>query len=178
MKKPLMALMGLATVAAVLPFGSQADAQARTRIGTLSCDVAPGVGFILGSRKAVDCVYRSAGGRYHEHYVGSIGRFGIDIGFTDGGRLGWAVFAPSRPGPGALAGTYVGAGTEVTVIGGVGANVLVGGFERSVTLQPLSFSAQTGANVAVAVSSLDLNPAGPPVRHRYHKHRRHHRHHR
>ncbi len=90
MKKPLMALLGLATVAAVLPVGSQAEAQ--TRIGTLNCNVAPGVGLILGSRKSVDCVYRAAGGRYYEHYVGSIGRLGIDIGFTKNAHL-----PPPRP---------------------------------------------------------------------------------
>jgi len=171
MKKSVMAIAGLAAAAALLPSAADAQSRTRTRVGTLTCDVAPGVGLILGSRKAVDCVYTSSSRRYRERYTGSVGRLGIDIGFTGGGKLAWAVFAPSRRGPGALAGTYVGAGAEATVGAGLGANVLVGGSDRSVALQPLSIGVQTGANVALAASSLELTSAGgpPPRQHRRHR---------
>ena len=43
------------------------------------------------------------------------------------------------------------------VVGG-GANVLVGGFENSITLQPVSVQGQTGLNVAATVSNLELYP--------------------
>ena len=42
---------------------------------------------------------------------------------------------------------------------GLGANVLVGGSNRSVALQPLSVQGQVGLNIAAGVSSLDLHLA-------------------
>ena len=47
---------------------------------------------------------------------------------------------------GALAGDYAGASGEATVAVGLGANVLVGGSNRSVALQPLSVQGQVGLN--------------------------------
>jgi hypothetical protein len=62
-------------------------------------------------------------------------------------------------GRGSLAGSYVGASAEATVGAGLGANVLVGGFQRSVALQPVSVSGQTGLNFALGVGDLELRPA-------------------
>jgi Protein of unknown function (DUF992) len=59
-------------------------------------------------------------------------------------------------GPGFLAGEYVGASGEVTVAAGLGANVLVGGSNRTVALQPISLGGQTGLNVAIGVAALHL----------------------
>ncbi len=61
---------------------------------------------------------------------------------------------------GALAGTYAGATAEATIAVGLGANVLVGGSNRTVALQPLSVTGQTGLNLAAGVASLTLRP-GP-----------------
>ena len=48
------------------------------------------------------------------------------------------------------------AGAEATVGLGLGANALVGGFRKSINLQPISVQAQTGLNVAAGVQSLHL----------------------
>ncbi|HFC04554.1 MAG TPA: DUF992 domain-containing protein, partial [Rhizobiales bacterium] len=53
-------------------------------------------------------------------------------------------------------GTYVGASADASVVVGGGANVLVGGFNKSVTLQPVSLQVQTGVNVAAGVTTLEL----------------------
>jgi hypothetical protein len=58
-----------------------------------------------------------------------------------------------------LTGTYVGASAEATIAAGLGANVLVGGSDRSVALQPLSVQGQVGLNIAAGVSSLELHLA-------------------
>ena len=79
-----------------------APATAATRIGSLECNVSSGVGFIITSTRGLACVFRGNGRR--ERYSGTVRRFGLDIGYTGPGRLAWAVFAPSRPGPGALQG--------------------------------------------------------------------------
>jgi Protein of unknown function (DUF992) len=63
---------------------------------------------------------------------------------------------PTARAAGFLAGTYVGASAEVTVGGGVGANILVGGSFRTVELQPLSVQEQTGINIAAGVAEIEL----------------------
>ena len=135
---------------------SAADAKSGVKLGVLSCEVAGGAGFIIGSSKAVDCVYDPASGARREHYTGSIGKFGVDIGVTDRTVLAWAVFAPGKVGKGALRGTYTGASAEATVLVGLGANVLVGGFKKGINLQPISVQGQTGLNIAAGVASLKL----------------------
>src|ERR1700746_618036 len=84
--------------------GTPALAQANVQVGTLTCNVSGGWGFVFGSSKAVRCTFARAGGP-PEHYVGSINKFGVDIGYTQGGVLVWGVFAPSGgPAPGAPSG--------------------------------------------------------------------------
>ena len=148
-------------LAAALAAGGMASLPAMadgTKVGVLSCRVSGGVGFIITSSKALNCVFEATDGR-KERYVGTIRRFGIDIGITGEGRLGWVVLAPERGRKaGALEGDYVGVGAEATVGVGVGANALLGGFERSVTLQPLSVQVQTGGDLAAGVTSMNLEP--------------------
>jgi hypothetical protein len=71
----------------------------------------------------------------------------------------WAVFAPTTRRIGALAGNYAGASAEATVGAGLGANVLLGGSDRTIALQPLSVQGQAGLNVAAGVTELILRPA-------------------
>jgi hypothetical protein len=85
-----------------------------------------------------------------------IRRFGLDIGATRRGVLSWAVLSEGSVRRGSLAGSYVGASAEATVGAGVGANVLVGGSNRSIALQPLSVSGQTGLNLALGVGDFEL----------------------
>ncbi len=145
---------------ALVAMASAAHAGSGVKIGVLSCEVAGGAGFIIGSSKRVDCLYHPAGGGRAEHYTGSIGKLGIDIGVTGRTVLAWAVFAPGKLSKGALKGSYAGASAEATVAVGLGANVLVGGFRKGINLQPLSVQAQTGLNVAAGIGSLHLRYAG------------------
>jgi hypothetical protein len=149
MRKSAAALGALALIVLAAP------AEARIRAGLLTCSVAPGVSFIVGSQKAVTCDFKSVDGR-REHYSGRITRIGLDVGFTTGGKIVWAVYAPAQRRAGALAGGYGGASAEATAGGGVGANVLVGGFKHSITLQPVSVGAQQGLDLALAISGLEL----------------------
>lgn len=141
---------------ALVTMASAAEAKPGIKVGVLSCEVDGGVGFIIGSSKGVDCVYRPASGARPEYYSGSIGKLGVDIGITNQTRLAWAVFAPGKINKGALKGSYTGVSAEATVAVGVGANVLVGGFKKGINLQPLSVQAQTGLNVAGGIGSLHL----------------------
>jgi hypothetical protein len=128
------------------------------KIGVLTCRVEGGPGWIIGSSKDAECTFNRSGPGGIEHYEGTIGKLGVDIGVTGETVLGWIVFAPGKTKKGSLKGSYTGASAEATVGLGVGANVLVGGFKQSINLQPISVQAQTGLNVAAGVSSLNLRP--------------------
>ena len=154
-RKLAVAVGALGFVAGALALGTPAQAQA-VRAGVLTCNVSSGFGFVFGSSKAVNCSFSPPGGP-PQHYVGSIDKFGVDIGYTSGGVLVWTVLAPTTsPAPGSLAGSYGGATGSATVGVGVGANVLVGGSGNSISLQPLSIEGNTGLNVAAGVAALTL----------------------
>jgi hypothetical protein len=145
-------------------------AHAYVEAGTLNCRSPGASGYIVFSTRVFDCVFTPASGAPLQHYQGTVQRFGAQIGFTNDAILGWAVFAAtSRLGPGALAGGYVGASGGATVGVGLAANGLVGGFNNSFALQPLSIEGQTGLNVIATVTGIDLRPVVPARHHRRHR---------
>jgi hypothetical protein len=147
-----VAAAGLALVAS-----APAHAQSGVRVGVLTCNVASGWGLVFGSSKEVNCTF-SRDGRDLAHYQGHIDKFGVDLGYTAGGVMVWAVFAPtSGPPPGSLDGTYGGVTASATAGVGVGANLLIGGSDRSISLQPLSVEGNTGLNVAGGIAGLRLH---------------------
>lgn len=138
---------------------SPAVAQERAEVGILECVIEGGTGFVFTSSKDLSCTFQGAEpGRPAEPYFGVVQKFGLDIGTTGQQFMQWAVFAPTDDpfGPGALAGDYIGATAEASVGVGGGANVLIGGSNQTVTLQPVSVQAQTGLNLAVGVTEFQL----------------------
>ena len=134
MYRPLSVLAALAVVAAVAaPAPTMAQAE-RVKAGTLTCDISGGIGLIITSHKDVTCMFTPSQPGPREVYVGGINKFGLDLGATAGGEMVWAVYAPTTRRFGALAGQYSGASAEATVGAGLGANVLVGGSDRTIAL--------------------------------------------
>lgn len=148
----------IGTLASVSGATAQDTLIERVEIGMLDCVVSGGTGYIFGSTKDVGCAYKPADGAPEEAYFGAISKYGVDIGTTEASYMTWAVLAPTDDPyrPGALAGDYVGVSAEATVGAGVGANVLLGGSDETIALQPLSVSGQTGLNFALGVSELEL----------------------
>jgi hypothetical protein len=127
------------------------------KAGVLTCNVDGGWGLVFGSTKAVHCDFTPDGNTV-EHYEGRINKYGVDVGYHNGGIMAWAVFAPTdHLKPGSLAGGYGGVTASATVGVGAGANALIGGNDHSVTLQPVSLEGNTGLNVAAGVASIDLD---------------------
>jgi hypothetical protein len=154
MIRPVIAATALA-VALGVPASTQAQ---RAKVGTLTCDISGGIGLIIASQKQVQCLFTPSEPGPREVYVGAIRKFGLDLGATAGGEMVWSVFAPTSGRVAALAGTYAGATAEATVGAGIGANVLIGGSDRTIALQPVSVQGQTGLNVAAGVAELELRP--------------------
>jgi hypothetical protein len=175
----------LLAVAAVTLVASVAGAQAQqVQAGVLECHGGPNVGYVVGSSAEMECVFRSNTGAPPEPYIAHIQRFGLDLSATSETGLAWVVNAPShRIGRGALAGHFGGVGANATAGVGIGANLLVGGSDNSISLQPLSLQGQTGFSAVAGIVDVDLRPAdvrGPRHHypHRHHHRRHHHRHHR
>ena len=158
MIRKIRLLAGVAIAAGALSFAGGAQAAPHgVKVGTLTCDVASGWGFIFGSSKDLHCSFAPQRAPMGEHYEGTINKYGVDIGYTAGGVIVWAVFAPSSDlRHGALQGDYAGATASATAGVGVGANVLLGGFDRSIALQPLSIEGNTGLNVAAGIGNISL----------------------
>jgi len=136
-----------------------ADAQPRQiQVGTLTCSMSASIGLIVGSQKNVNCVLKGQPGEPEEAYSGTMTTIGLDIGVTSGGVIVWTVFADTNRYAGMLAGTYTGATAEVSIAAGLGANVLVGGSNRTVALQPLSLQGQVGLDIAAGIGQLELHP--------------------
>ena len=146
----------LAAAAVALTAGAAQAAPAGVKVGTLTCDVAGGMGFVFGSSKNLSCQYGPTKAPV-ERYSGTISKWGVDIGYTGKGKLVWAVIAPtSDVRPGALEGEYAGASAQANVGVGLGANALIGGLDKSVALQPLSVEGSTGLNVAAGIGQISL----------------------
>ncbi len=160
MLNKLHLMAGAAIVASALMAGSAAHAApAGVKVGILTCNVEPGWSYVVGSTRPLECSYSPNHG-HGEHYIGKVQKVGLDIGYVDGATIVWAVIAPtSDVRPGALEGDYGGASASIAVGVGAGANVLIGGFDKSITLQPVSIEGQTGVNLAAGISSIKLEHA-------------------
>lgn len=153
MIKTVLAALALALAATATP----AAAQDRVRVGVLECSVVGGTGFVFGSTKSLTCIFTPAGNAPKETYTGTINKYGLDLGATAESRIVWGVLAAAQAfDPDALAGKYYGASAEATAGVGLGANALIGGFNRSVALNPVSLQTQTGINVAAGIAELTL----------------------
>ena len=142
-----------------------ANAQpARLQVGSLNCSLSSSVGLLVGSQTNVSCILHSDNVP-DEPYQGT-----IDADWSRyrcrprGGTIVWAVFATTNRYSGMLAGSYVGATAEASIAVGLGANVLVGGSNRSIALQPLSVQGQTGFNIGAGIGTAASRASGARAR--------------
>lgn len=132
-----------------------AAARDRVAVGTLECR-SPGTVSLIIASKDYDCVFFSRTGRSYR-YTARITSLGLQAGITRHEVLVWHVYAPtSAIDRDALRGNYAGAHAGAAVVVGLGANVLVGGSNRTISLQPVSAEAKTGLNFALAGSALTI----------------------
>lgn len=155
-------LLTVSLFAALVPAAASGQS---AKVGTLVCHISGGVGMILMENQALDCVFQDASGASPSHYIGRLTNVGVNIGISGPGQLVWGVVAAtSTVAPGALAGDYVGAQGSVAAGVGAGGAVLVGGSDKTISLQPVSVSAETGLNLSAGVGNINLQymPVTPP----------------
>jgi len=154
----ILAGTAIATLVASIIGANAQQPMQRVQVGILECRGAASIGFVVGSVTNLGCVLR-ADGAPEDRYIATIRKVGLDLGITEESALAWGVYAPAaRLGPGDLAGDYAGAQGSATLGVGVGGNVLIGGSNNSIALQPLSVQSQVGVNIAAGLASLELRP--------------------
>ena len=111
-KHRIALLLGALAMAWVSP--AIAQTPQGTAAGTLTCQLAPSIGLIIGSQQRMACRFVPNGAYPPEAYVGVMNSLGLDIGITAGGVMAWGVITPNAgPMRGKLAGKYVGASGSI-----------------------------------------------------------------
>lgn len=155
--------LALALASAMLAAGAfavPAQAADGVKIGVLTCSEQEGWGYIIGSSQRLNCRFDNNNGT-SDFYTGRVSDLGLDIGHTKGGTITWDVFAPaSNMAPGALQGTYGGVTASAAIGSGGGANLMIGGFDRSIALQPLSVEGLKGTELTAGITSMSLKHVG------------------
>lgn len=148
------------TLAMILPQLWPSSAQAANiELGLLTCDIDAGTGFLIGSRKDLECVFTpSDQDAEDEWYFGTESKFGIDIGTTTATVVKWIVLGINIDSlsHGALAGRYVGVSASGSLGVGLGVNALIGGSNKGFVLQPFSLEGSVGVNLAIGLTGIVL----------------------
>ncbi|WP_082609796.1 DUF992 domain-containing protein [Bosea sp. Root381] len=148
-------------VAGLLVSSIPSFAQSGPPAGRLTCNVGSGLGLVVTSKRPMNCTFTPRRGPA-QRYVGVVRNFGIDLGTIRSTTMSWRVFGPYARAPlGALSGVYGGATAGASAGVGGSANLLLGGNNNEVTLQPLSLQGARGVNVALGVTGLELSLVRP-----------------
>ncbi|MEL6235850.1 MAG: DUF992 domain-containing protein [Pseudomonadota bacterium] len=141
---------------AALPAAAEDDGKIET--GLLDCQLTDSSNLIIVSGSTFTCTFDPIEeGAPDEVYTAKISQFGLDLSDNDQERIRWVVLAPTLSfKPGVLAGDYYGLSADATVGAGVGARVLVGGFDESITLQPVSLTTTEGLGISAGIEQLEL----------------------
>ncbi|MBA2124787.1 DUF992 domain-containing protein [Hyphomicrobium methylovorum] len=132
----------------------------KVALGTLTCKGRGNVSLILGSKEVMHCVFATAISGKHYPYMATITKVGLDLGYKNSSTFIWTVLGPTLEVPDeALAGNYGGLTAGMSIGYGGSANALVGGFSKSIFLQPLSVEGQSGFNLSAGVAGLLLEPS-------------------
>lgn len=143
-------------------FAGEEVSSSGMKAGVLTCKTVQGSGVNLLIHSTVDvkCEFKSSAGGSSEHYKGETGiGLGVDINVKRQQTIGYTVLsADFKKGTYQLAGKYGGVEGSATVGAGIGASVLVGGNDRSISLQPIAISTSSGLGVSGGFSYLYLEP--------------------
>lgn len=154
--KPLKTL-ALTTAAILAPLG----AMAAVEVGTLTCHQTDKTNLLILSEAKYSCAFTPVKGEA-ELFTAEANKLGVDLSSKQIERMVWHVFAPSSDSSvGALEGNFYGATADASLGIGAGAHVLVGGGDKSITLQPVSFSGIEGIGIAAGIEEFRLDMVEP-----------------
>jgi hypothetical protein len=134
-----------------------ANANSRIYIGSLTCDIAAGTGYVLASNKKMDCVFLGKDGVSSAQYDGTITKVGIDIGYTKAVHTIWRVYSlGSQRAANSLSGSYVGEQSSAAAGSQAGGNWLYGGANAEIGMVASGIVKDAGYNLAMGVAEMNL----------------------
>ena len=152
------------TLASALSFNTAVSAEsAGLEIGVLKCSVVAGsrTNLLVRSTADVSCTFNNQGTL--ERYRGEAGiALGLDLSFKTEENMAFAVISATsnaNPGSYTLAGKYVGGQAAASVGVGLGAKVLVGAGNQSLSLQPLALETNKSLGVSAGIGFLYIEQA-------------------
>lgn len=162
--KLLKSVTAIIAIASMLSFNTAIAAdKAGLEIGVLKCSVISGsrVNLLVRSTADVSCTFNNQGTL--ERYQGEAGiALGLDLSFKSEENMAFAVISATSdasPGSYTLAGKYVGGQAAASVGVGLGAKVLVGVGDQSLSLQPLALETNKGLGASGGVGFLYIEKA-------------------
>lgn len=137
------------------------ESDGRIEIGYLTCEYREGSNIVVKADRKFDCIFNGAGDEFTERYTADATTVGLDLMVTEEKTMRWAVLAPSSfDEHGVLEGNYGGVSADAAFGYGLGADVLVGGLEESIALQPVAVSTGKGLGAAIGYEQLTLTYEG------------------
>jgi hypothetical protein len=133
------------------------NTNSRIYIGSLSCNVGGSTGYVLASRKSLDCVFLNKDGTQSAEYTGTIDKVGVDIGYTKAVHTIWRVYSlGSDRGPNDLSGTYVGEQGTAAAGSQAGGNWIYGGRNAEVGMLASGIIQDAGYNLAAGIAAMTI----------------------
>jgi hypothetical protein len=133
------------------------NTNSRIYIGSLSCNVGGSTGYVLASRKSLDCVFLNKDGTQSAEYTGTIDKVGVDIGYTKAVHTIWRVYSlGSDRGPTNLGGTYVGEQGTAAAGNQAGGNWIYGGPNAEVGMLASGIVQDAGYNLAAGIAAMTI----------------------
>jgi len=158
MRRTVFAMLGAVALVGGAAFYAQthAEGESSVNIGSLTCNVTGGGGFVFGTTRDLDCLFARTDGKA-EAYRAAIMRFGADAGFDGRVRhIVWLVYAPEPLGVGGLAGDF-GAGQPPLIEGRAPEQaMLVDLADKQIALAPVQAPGAARLNAAEGVAAVAL----------------------
>lgn len=146
-----------------LSFNTAVADGAGLEIGVLKCSVVSGsrTNLLIRSTADISCTFNNQGTL--ERYQGEAGiALGLDLSFKSEENMAFAVISASSnasPGSYSLAGKFVGGQAAASLGVGLGAKVLIGVGDQSLSLQPLAIETNKGLGASAGIGFLYIEKA-------------------
>ena len=161
--KRMMIVSMAAAVSAVIAAGGVQAKDPGMRLGILKCEQAGAKqNLLIHSVAPFNCVFTGDDGGTEKYKAESGVGIGVDLKWDKTNQIVYTVVGATsdyKIGSYALAGKYFGGKASVALGVGGGAQALVGGGSKNISLQPIAVDTGTGAGVAAGGSYLFLEPA-------------------
>ena len=157
-------LISLSVALLIGGLSEAASAKSPGFVGSLTCTINGGQGFMFGRTRHLSCIFEPFEGGPNQAYEGTITRFGQNLAAAESKVvMVWSVLSTkAHHGRPLISGKFTG------IVGDGGASRpptgldgLIGGFENRYILQPVRNQPNANVNFAVAIGAIELRAVRP-----------------